>query len=338
MKPLRVLLTGATGFIGSAVARELLDHQAAGRHLSVRALARTLPQGAREQGAEGGSGIAWTTGDLSDRASLRQAVEGVDVLIHLASRISGSEAQCEAVNVHGTAALVEEAVGAGVERIVQLSTAAVYGAGPHRGVDVGEVVPAPVSPASRTRLAGEAPALAAGGHVLRPGLVLGAGDRWVVPALSELVARVPARWDGGRGRVSVVYVEDLARLIAALACAADAPPPGVYHASHPVPVRTGDLLDELAALGVLPPVTGDLPWDACLRRLREVPGAVSERQFSLLAQDHWYRSEEVWRLSGCPAGPGPLARLGEAAAWYRGHLAERSGAAPGAGSRPRDRG
>ncbi|WP_368402929.1 hypothetical protein [Streptomyces pseudovenezuelae] len=58
-----------------------------------------------------------------------------------------------------------------------------------------------------------------------------------------------------------------------------------------------------------------------LERLREVPGRISERQFALLALDHWYESEEVWRLAGCAPGPGPLERLAQAAPWYRAHLA-----------------
>ncbi|WP_256362036.1 hypothetical protein [Streptomyces sp. TRM70350] len=165
--------------------------------------------------------------------------------------------------------------------------------------------------------------LAAGGTVLRSGLVLGAGDRWVVPALAELLERVPARWDGGRGLLSLVDVDDLARLITTLATAIDAPAPGVYHASHPRPVSNGDLMAELAALDVLPAAEEDWPWETCLDRLRSTPGRMSERQFSLLAQDHWYAGEEIWQATSCPPGPGPLSRLAAAAPWYRSFLAER---------------
>ncbi|MEV5597007.1 NAD-dependent epimerase/dehydratase family protein [Streptomyces sp. NPDC052496] len=297
--------------------------------------------------------VEWFAADLADPASLRGVCEGADVLLHLASDIGRDEERCELVNVRGTAALVDEAVRAGVGRIVHLSTAAVYGAGPHAGLDVDEVRPEPVSPASRTRLAAERPVLEAGGTVLRPGLVLGAGDRWVVPALAELLGRVPARWDGGRGLLSMVVVDDLARLFARLALAAYGIPGGVHHASHPTPVRNGDLMDTLIAHGVLPrpdampehasaepglhalhtlhtlhgipgrpgfPDLPDLSWEACLSRLSSTPGRVSERQFALLARDHWYRSDEVWTAAGCDPGPGPLARLAEAADWYRSHL------------------
>ncbi|OKH97856.1 autoregulator biosynthesis protein [Streptomyces sp. CB02923] len=411
--PRRVVVTGATGFIGSAVMRELLraatgptapgdrprpDPEPYGstshpegstshpgvnqnpdsvsgtetgpRHLDpnprpypdahshslhLRATARKPPEAPQPAGAP----VEWVAADLADPASLRGVCEGADVLLHLASDIGRDEERCELVNVRGTAALVAEAVRAGVGRIVMLSTAAVYGAGPHAGPGVDEVTPAPVSAASRTRLAAERPVLEAGGTVLRPGLVLGAGDRWVVPALAELLGRVPARWDGGRGLLSAVAVDDLARLFARLALAPDGIPGGVHHASHPVPVRNGDLMDTLIGHGVFPQPKGtlatpqndmpgmpgtpqngtpqnatppngiaealpDLPWDECLKRLGSTPGRVSARQFALLASDHWYRSDEVWTAAGCDPGPGPLVRLAEAADWYRSHLQDRA--------------
>lgn len=316
MRPLRVLLTGATGFVGGAVLHRLLGERTDGRDLEVRALVRTPPAGRREQ-----AGVEWRRADLSDPASLDGAADGADVLVHLAARVDGTEQECERTNIGGTRAVVGEARRAGVRRIVHLSTAAVYGPGPHRGIPVDGVTPAPVSAASRTRLAAERIALDAGAVVLRPGLVLGAGDRWVVPGLRELLRRVPARWDGGRGQLSLVAVEDLARLITALATAPDAVPSGTFHAGHPVPVRCGELLARLAELDVLPSVTDDWTWEQCLQRLREVPGRISERQFALLALDHWYESEQVWRLAGCAPGPGPLERLADAAPWYRAHLA-----------------
>ncbi|MFI8996039.1 NAD-dependent epimerase/dehydratase family protein [Streptomyces sp. NPDC053542] len=313
MTPRTVLLSGASGFIGSAVLAALREH---GADITVRALSRT-------------DGPDSVRADLTDPDSLRGVAEGADVLVHLASKVSGEEEACRAVNIVGTQALMREARQAGVERIVHLSTAAVYGLGPHRGIAVDEIAPAPVSAASRTRLAGERTALDAGAVVLRPYLITGAGDRWVVPALAELVRRVPARWDGGQARLSLVDVRDLARLVAELACGEAEVASGVYHAAHPEPVRLDALLDTLAGHGVLPEVPREAwDWQRCLDRLREYPGAMSERQFELMAREHWYRSEEIWRLAGVPAGPGPLHRLAESAPWYAEYLA---GAAAGAG-------
>ncbi|WP_433889488.1 NAD-dependent epimerase/dehydratase family protein [Streptomyces sp. CA-111067] len=313
----RIVVTGATGFVGSQVVRRLLC-----RPVEVRAVAHRSAHPAVEH-ATGGGRVSWSRASVAEPATLRGLFDGADAVVHLAGYVGRDEARCEAVNARGGRAVAELAHRSGVPKLLYVSTTAVYGPGPHRGIDVDEVRPAPVSAASRTRLAAESAFLAVGGTVLRPALVLGADDRWVVPALAELVRRVPTGWDGGHALLSVTASTDLARLVAELACAPGRGPGGVHHAAHPEPVRSGDLLRELTGHGLLPAVSGDLPWDQCLARLRAVPGEMTERQFALLARDHWYRSDRIWQIASCRPGPGPLRRLADAADWYRTHLAER---------------
>lgn len=308
--PRRVVLTGATGFIGSHVAALLLRDPA----WQVRVVGRTKPADLIAAGAE------WTEADLTAPDSLRDVCRGADALLHLASVVSGDQDTCTAVNVHGTARLMAEAVRCGVTRMTHLSTAAVYGHGPHRGPDVDEVEPAPVSVASATRLAGERSALAAGAVVLRPGLVLGVGDRWVGPTLAELRRRVPARWDSGTALLSVIGAQDLARLIVATLSAPLLVGPTIHHASHPRPVRLSRLLDSLEEHAGLPPAADrDLSWPECVTALAASGSRVSVRQFSLLAQDNWFASERIWRLAGIDCGPDPLADMASWARWYRAH-------------------
>ncbi len=115
------LVTGATGFVGSAVARQLLD-----RGETVRVLAR--PGGDRRN-IEGLS-VEIAEGDLRDRASLERALAGCDALFHVAADyrlwVPRPDEIYEA-NVAGTCALMLAAGEAGVERIVYTSSVATLG-------------------------------------------------------------------------------------------------------------------------------------------------------------------------------------------------------------------
>ena len=114
----RVLVTGASGFLGAAVARSLIA-----RGAQVRALVR--PTSPRDNVA--GLGCEIVAGDLTDRASLRTALEGVRYLFHVAADYrfwARDPSVILRVNVEGTRALMQEAQAAGVERIVYTSSVA----------------------------------------------------------------------------------------------------------------------------------------------------------------------------------------------------------------------
>ncbi len=121
MKQKLTLVTGATGFVGSAVARALL-----GRGHAVRALVRRGGDRANLTGLD----LELAEGDLTDTTSLARAVAGCDHVMHVAADyriwVPNPEAML-AANVGGTTALLRAAQEAGVGRVVYCSSVAALG-------------------------------------------------------------------------------------------------------------------------------------------------------------------------------------------------------------------
>lgn len=109
---MRVLVTGATGFVGPYVVRRLVDegHE-------VRVLEREPGSGQRA----GLPRHEAVQGDVTDQASLRRAVEGQEAVVHLVAIINGSPEQFERVMSQATRDLVSAAKDAGVKRFVLMS-------------------------------------------------------------------------------------------------------------------------------------------------------------------------------------------------------------------------
>ena len=115
------LITGATGFVGSAVARDLLAH---GHRL--RALVR--PHADRRN--LDGLPLEIAVGDLDDEDSLRRALAGCDALFHMAAAYRLWTPEPETLyrsNVEGTRRIMQAALEAGVRRIVYTSSVATLG-------------------------------------------------------------------------------------------------------------------------------------------------------------------------------------------------------------------
>ncbi len=120
---MKAFVTGATGFVGSHVAR-LLAEQGADLRLLVRA-------GSRRENLEG-LRADLVTGDLTDPASLRKGMEGCEAVFHVAADYRlwiRDPRPMYAANVDGTAAVIEAAQAAGVRRTVYCSSVATLGFG-----------------------------------------------------------------------------------------------------------------------------------------------------------------------------------------------------------------
>ncbi|WP_367321950.1 NAD-dependent epimerase/dehydratase family protein [Streptomyces sp. HUAS ZL42] len=298
-----LLITGATGFVGTHVTREAQRGQAEVRLMSHR---RPLE----------GPGRSVVRADLSDPESLRGVCDGVDVLIHCAAQIGGTDEANEAVNARGTAALVAEAARAGVSRIVQLSTASVYSRGTFRGSLPEDLTRNPGSPTSRTRAAAEDAVLAGGGVVLRPHLVYGEGDAWVVPGITRLLRNLPGTVAGWTSKTSLISVTALARLLMATALApATDLTANVYHAAHPEPVTVETLLRTAAACTDIPWPEEDLTVDQARRSLEEQGQGTSA--LDMLTTDHFFDSSPIWTDLRIDPGPAFTTDFARVAPWYR---------------------
>jgi nucleoside-diphosphate-sugar epimerase len=115
----RVLVTGASGFIGCRLSERLYF----GSDWNVRALIRTPGRAVRLARMP----IEFAIGDLSSPTDLARALEGCDAVVHAGIGTSWRESERIAVNVKGTRNLVEAALKAGVKRFIHISTLSLYG-------------------------------------------------------------------------------------------------------------------------------------------------------------------------------------------------------------------
>lgn len=138
-----VLITGGAGFIGSHVADELLRHD-----YRVRALDCLCPQvhgPAAIRPAYLDPDVELLVGDVRDPDRLREALKGIDAVIHLAAKVGVGQSMYQiadytAVNNEGTAILLEALIERPVERLVVASSMSIYGEGLYRNAS-GRLVP-----------------------------------------------------------------------------------------------------------------------------------------------------------------------------------------------------
>jgi UDP-glucose 4-epimerase len=223
------LITGAAGFLGSSLANQLAreGHQIRG----LDDLSTGDPKSLSPD-------VHFTRGDVSDRPKLWTLLQEVDVVYHLAARVSVPESvlyprDYNTVNVGGTVALMEAMRDVGVRRVVLASSGAVYG-------DLADqplketLTPAPRSPYAVSKLAAEFYVRTIGGlwgietvslrifNAYGPGQHLPASHPPVVPHYLKQALRggtLVAHGDGSQTR-DYVYVDDV---ISALVAAATAP-------------------------------------------------------------------------------------------------------------------
>lgn len=240
----RILVTGASGFIGHKVAGQL----AAAGHAVIatgRDHGRLPPAGAH---------LRAITADLADDA-LDALLEGCEVVVHSAALSSpwGRAEEFQRANVLATQRLLEHALRHKVRRFIHIGSPSIY----FRFRDqygVGEAFDPParwITDYARTKWESECEVRAACARglpalILRPRAVYGEGDRAILPRLLAVAAR---GWfpmiGGGRALVDVTHIDNLVGLIEHCVDA-DVPADGrAYNVSNGAPVQVRHLLDTL---------------------------------------------------------------------------------------------
>ena len=206
---MNTLVTGGGGFLGGAIVRRL---RARGDRVTV------LGRGDYPELAE--LGVRVLKGDVRDRATLAKAVEGADVVFHVAAKtgIVGDFREFWTVNVEGTRHVVEACRSTGVRHLVHTSSpSVVFGRHALSGVDESESYPPRFLAAyPESKAAAEHLVLSANGHgllttALRPHLIWGPGDPHLIPRVIHR-ARAGRLVQIGEGQnlVDITYVDNAA--------------------------------------------------------------------------------------------------------------------------------
>lgn len=210
--PRRVLVTGASGMLGAAVARLLRD-----RGWQVRIMQRSPADVAQ------GKGIEQVLGSVTDPDAVQKAVEGVDDVVHLAAKVSfaGDWDDFVHTNVTGTRVVLESARAAGARNVVFVSSPSVA----HTGDSIHGAGAEPADPYrarghyARSKAAAELVALEADSPAfrvtaIRPHIVWGPGDTQLVERIVDRAARgrLPLL-DHGAALIDTTYVDNAAEAI-----------------------------------------------------------------------------------------------------------------------------
>jgi NADH dehydrogenase len=279
-----LLLTGATGLVGSALLRRLI-----GEGTQVRCLVRDP----RRLGAQRVR-VQIALGDLADPPSFRNAMRGVDTVVHLAASIRDQpRGSIEELNGIATWRMVRAAQRAGVERFVFFS---VLGASTHHRARFFRAKALAEQAVAEAELRST---------VFAPSIVYAPGDPWLT--LLERMALLPAMPVSGRGRTSYqpIWAEDVADCVIAALRAPAGEPHERFELAGPQTLNHDEIIRlVLRSQGRNRPLL-HVPTPLVSRGLRLLEATVGQRAFAT-----WGEAElmEVSMLSA--RGTADVERLG----------------------------
>ncbi|MGZ4953363.1 MAG: NAD-dependent epimerase/dehydratase family protein [Halobacteriota archaeon] len=327
---MKVLVTGAAGFIGSHVVDALVE-----RGNNVRALVRP---GGDMSYLRTLRDVEIVRGDLTDTGSLKSAVQDVQQIYNVAAKTGpwGVEEAYRAVNVQGLADLIHLAMDAGVERIVHTSSVTVYGHHLRDIVTEDHPIHAENNPYSRSKIAGEllisqlvqehgAPVV-----VVRPAWVYGPRDVASFCRFVNLVEHGKSFLIGpGNNSVPVVYVRDVAQAFIKAGDAGNKVIGRAYNIADDRRVTQAEYLNTIADALQAPHVsrkfplsalylagrTAEVVWQAMGRR-KGAPPPLTTYGVSLLGENQQFSIDRARRELGYAPNFDVKRGVAEGVRWY----------------------
>jgi nucleoside-diphosphate-sugar epimerase len=234
----RALITGGSGYFGT-----LLRDRLVARGVPVRIFDRV-------DADDRPAAVEFHRGDIGDASAVAAAVAGCDVVYHCVAQVplAKDRKQFQAVNVGGTARMLEAARTAGVRKVIYVSSSAVFGI-PRENPVTEQTISSPGEAYGRAKLAGEQLCREAAGRglevtIIRPRTILGHGRLGIFQILFEWIRcgdNVPVL-GAGDNRYQFVHADDLAE---ACLLAAARPGAAVYNCGTD---RFGTMRETLEAL------------------------------------------------------------------------------------------
>jgi 2-alkyl-3-oxoalkanoate reductase len=320
---MKVLVTGASGFLGGHVVERL-----SARGDQVRALVRKTSNRAH---LERLPNVELFEGSVEQVDRVREAVDGVDAIVHSAGLIKArSTDEFFAINVGGTSNLVEAARGRGLRRFVFVSSLEACGPSAD-GRPVSADQEDPVTAYGRSKLAAEKVVLSAKDDlsvvILRPGAIYGPRDGEILEAFKSIQRGLLPLVAGGEAKGMWIYATDCADACLR-AIDAEIPSGRTYFVDDGCgPIAQKQFLaDAERALGKRAFVRASLPVPVLMTvargleafgRLANRPVMLTREKANMLLQ-HWVCSSEDTRreLGWQPKVPWPEG-VGRAVKWYR---------------------